>query len=426
LLLAYSVEQALDEEIDKGLLKAEEREELKERLSLLAFNMTEARAVSTNLEQAAGWSFKLRELRGKAEPNANTTELEQGKIWFRIWEGCGLLSLQSNEIKFTHQLLQEYFCVQFLQQKGVNSELISRVTTNQFREIWPLWSNIETRLVEILIKISKDKNNSMRYLAEHILRNIATLNPEPFILDLKNNDSEVRRYAGKMLSEIKDARAVEPLILALKDADMVVRSTVADALGEIGDARAVEPLILALKDEDSNVRYKAALALGKIGEPAIEPLILALKDADMVVRSNVADALGEIGDARAVEPLILAFKDEDSNVRYKAVVALGKIGDARAVEPLILALKDEDLLVRLLTAKVLGKIGDARAVEPLILALNDIDSNVRQNAAKALGQIGDARAIEPLILALKEKDEEVCMAAAEAIERIKARQKGQD
>jgi len=60
--------------------------------------------------------------------------------------------------------------------------------------------------------------------------------------------------AAKSLGRIGDTRAIEPLTyLVLKDDDSDVRRYAANALGEIGDSRAVDPLIVALNDSDSYV-----------------------------------------------------------------------------------------------------------------------------------------------------------------------------
>jgi len=99
----------------------------------------------------------------------------------------------------------------------------------------------------------------------------------------------------KKLGEIGDTRAVEPLIQVLKDKDRDGRLTAARVLGVIGDTRAVEPLIQLLRDEDRGVRMSAARALGKIGdERAVEPLTDALEDEDSLVQKTARQALEEI------------------------------------------------------------------------------------------------------------------------------------
>jgi len=267
---------------------------------------------------------------------------------------------------------------------------------------------------------------------------------EPLIGALKDRYTDVRKAAAEALGKI-GAPAVELLIAALKDKrmDRYVHEAAAEALGKSGDARAIEPLIAALKDEDTDVRRYATKSLGEIGIPAVELLIAALKDEDRVVRRGAVKTLGELKDARAVEPLIAVLKDKNKYVREAAAEALGNLMDARAVEPLIGALKDKDADVCRKAAETLDKIGwkpgqneagaaywigkrdweeciriGVLAIEPLIAVLKDRDWCVRKAATEALGKIGDARAIESLLAALKDEDENVRIKAAEALGNI--------
>ncbi len=431
LLLAYSVEQALDEEIAKGLLKTEEREELKERLSLLAFNMTEAYKISTNQEQAAGWFFYLRNKpdfygRVKEEPKTDGTELKQAKIGFKKGEGCGLLSLQGNEVKFAHQLLQKIFCAIFLKKQRLGKRWVERVIYG-FDEIWPLLAGLETQLINTLSLALKDKDKYVRYSAAEALGYIGDAKAiEPLIQILNDKDSDVRSYAAEALGYIGDARAVKSLSLALKDRDENVRQYAAAALRKIGGP-AIKPLIQILNDTNKDVRERATVTLGNISNARpMEPLILALKDKDKYVRYSAAEALGYIGDAKAVEPLILVLKDRDENVRQYAAAALGKIGGP-AVEPLIQTLKDKVYYGTHYATQALEKIGGP-AVEPLIQTLKNTNKDVRERAAEALGEIGDARALPELKRVVREykikplEGWSVSFAAVIAIKRIKARQ----
>ncbi len=153
----------------------------------------------------------------------------------------------------------------------------------------------------------------------------------------------------------------------------------------------VVPFIDDLKDRNSGVRRKAAEALDKLcwelTDDIVEPLIQALKDEDKKVRRYAARALGDIGDAMAIEPLIQALKDEDKKVRKYAARAIEKIEDARAVEQLIETLKDDNNNVRKKVVEALEKIGGERAIEPIIQASKDKDGEVRKAAEEALERI---------------------------------------
>jgi WD40 repeat protein len=117
---------------------------------------------------------------------------------------------------------------------------------------------------------------------------------EPLIASLSDEYEYVRKYAVMAMGEIKDTRAVERLITVFKDKDLDVRYAATQALKKIGDA-AVKPLIACLKDKDPYVREVAIAILRDMKEPkAIEPLITALKDEDWNVRNTTAKALKNI------------------------------------------------------------------------------------------------------------------------------------
>ncbi len=236
---------------------------------------------------------------------------------------------------------------------------------------------------------------------------------ESLIVTLKDNNSNVRRFATEALGEIGDPRAIEPLVTALQDEDSEVRGAAAEALDKLGwkpESKEMEAIYLIAKQE-----WERCV---EIGAPAVEPLIAALKDKNELVRKAAAEALGKIGDPQAVEPLIDVFKEIEGYTGEAEIEALVKIG-APAVEPLIAALKAEDSRVRWGAARALGKIGESRAVEALIATLRDKNGFVRRAAAEALGEIGDVRAVEPLIDVLKyDLYDDVRKAAAEALHQL--------
>jgi|GEM_PF-2074041 len=359
LALQYSVEAALEK------LPSAQATELKERLSLLAFNMTYASKVGVEIKDEGGWLFEVRDEDAKQEPEVGAVEQNNAKELLDRAEGVYLISESGGRVQFRHQLLQEYFCAYCIKSQldlkliKLDLKLVQYVLNSSFGEVWPLLAGLDSSLVERLI------------------------------IWLQDPDVEVRGNAAHVLGKIGDARAIEPLILALKDEkdeDGWVSSWAAYALGNIGDDRAVEPLLIALKDKDESTRALAARALGEIGETrAVEPLILALKDENSAVRFQTAEALGKIGETRAVEPLILALKDKNSNTKDKAAQALGRIGEP-AVQSLITTLKDEDSQVRSYAAETFGIIGDVRALLTLEALCQDISRQYKWSN-KTVGEL---------------------------------------
>ncbi len=211
--------------------------------------------------------------------------------------------------------------------------------------------------------------------------------------------------AAKVLSRLRDRRAVEPIITMLRSVGFEYRQQAAEALGDIGDVRASGPLIESLKDKIPIVRIKSAEALGKIGhQKAIEGLVGALNDTFWQVRKNAAEALGKIGNDRATGPLINALRDAYKGVRQSAAEALCKIG-MPAVEQLMQSVNDNDWRVQTSIITILGKIGDQRPVGVLVEILNQGNWRVQRIAIETLGLIGNNQVLFYLERFLREANQ---------------------
>jgi HEAT repeat protein len=240
------------------------------------------------------------------------------------------------------------------------------------------------------------------------------------IVDLKDENPNIRSDAAEQLGKTGNSHAVVPLTTVLEtDNVWSVRKWAAWALGEINDRRAFDPLIRALQHMDWIIRVKAAEVLGKIGDSsAVEPLISALQDENSYVYSQVTWALGEICDDRAVIPMIEALRKEIPAVRINAAIALGKIGNTTAAEHLAAAMKNDRVWsVRKWSAWALGEIRDERSVEPLIQALKDDNYYVRVYAELSLEKIGRP-AVPSLLDALNDQNLSVRNRAAWSLEGI--------
>ncbi|MCF6159641.1 MAG: hypothetical protein E3K32_13975 [wastewater metagenome] len=238
---------------------------------------------------------------------------------------------------------------------------------------------------------------------------------------LQSEYSEVRIFAAKELTKIKDPSVMSALSDAVTDKEEQVRIEVVQALGETDNKKAIYPLTQALHDESFTVREKVAKSLGKLGKrEAEDTLILALRNnTHLSVLCTIIESLGQLGGVKSVEPLIAYLTHKEPKVRECTAVALGKIRDARAVEPLIIALGDEQERVRWYAADSLGKIGDPVCVDSLIKLLSDSSARVRESAIMALEQVGNQQAIDSLIKALQDVDRRVAEQAAESLISIK-------
>jgi len=152
-----------------------------------------------------------------------------------------------------------------------------------------------------------------------------------------------------------------------------------------------EQLLVQLRDDDPEVRRMSARALGAIGDPSVGDALAELQDdSSNLVRFNAASSLSQLGDARGTAFLFDAVGNPDPILRVNAVKSLIRVQRTSATvqDRLIATLADDDPYMRSGAAQVLGEARVAAAVPPLLKALGDSDSQVRCNAAIALGRIG--------------------------------------
>ena len=238
----------------------------------------------------------------------------------------------------------------------------------------------------------------------------------PEIVELGDENAEIRWTAAEMVGRLGDLRAVKPLVAALHDSNAEVRRIAAEALGNLGDSRAVEPLLAVLKysyaeyPADSAFKRSVAMALRKLGASSEDPLLIALQDIDETVRRRALLALGQMWQI----PELIDLADGSAEVRRRAAVSLGNLGDARVVKPLVAALRDDDAQVRRNAVVSLGQIWQMQD----LVALGDHNESTRQNAALTLGRLGDKRAIQPLLAVLRDSDRKVRRYAARALRQL--------
>lgn len=118
--------------------------------------------------------------------------------------------------------------------------------------------------------IGMENNASLRNMAAEILGMTGSEDMEAMTSLLKEEDSDIRRFAADIIGEIGDKQGVPALTEALEDKNPNVRSSAANSLGRIKDSRALEPLVRRLEAEREEwVKFSVIEALGKIGDKRI-------------------------------------------------------------------------------------------------------------------------------------------------------------
>ncbi|MCZ7546907.1 MAG: HEAT repeat domain-containing protein [Anaerolineae bacterium] len=283
----------------------------------------------------------------------------------RVGEACSVLTITTNQIRFFHQLMQEYFAALAMD--------------------WRRGLTISIDRWEMLVM----RANMSEAARDEVL--------VVCIAGLGNTDSRMRWAVANAMSEIRDARAVEPLINALRDANGRVRIAAAHALGRIGDVRAIEPLIVALRDKQHIDSYVEALGL--FGEPAVEPLVkVILKTEDASIRQAATEALKLIGKP-AASPLIAVLNNANWSVREKALDALIQMGEI-SVESIVAALHGVDLEMHSFIEDAMHHQGDFADPTTALNFFDVLEDNTvlqshtrfREILAEALREIGTPEA----------------------------------
>jgi len=163
---------------------------------------------------------------------------------------------------------------------------------------------------------------------------------EQLVSLLHHDDMRVRLRAQFALASRGPASAGDLTKVANADDNQLARLHAIWGLGQIGRSspQVVAPVLTLLKDEDSEVRAQAARVLGDARfAPAANAILPLFADDTSRVRFFAALALGMLRDRNAVDPVFKMLRANDGKDRYlthAGVVALERIGDRDSVQQL--------------------------------------------------------------------------------------------
>jgi HEAT repeat protein len=178
-------------------------------------------------------------------------------------------------------------------------------------------SFIGTTATSFLMKIRKDPDPNVRYIAYHKLA-------DPNCYD----------------NEQQKAEAVKTLIEKLDGAQEPVasRAVICRTLGELRDPSAREVLIKAVSDPEGVVRVQACRALGKVARPEDTTILARIMTVDNLEDCRIAaiEGLAELKShyPRVLEVLVNGMEHDDPAIRLASLQALRKItGSDLGVKP---------------------------------------------------------------------------------------------
>ncbi|MHC4755322.1 MAG: HEAT repeat domain-containing protein [Planctomycetota bacterium] len=181
---------------------------------------------------------------------------------------------------------------------------------------------VEQQDVESIIKEIKtgktydDRNNAFKALS--MVRGSDAV--DPLITALEDENRYIRAAAAHALGNIGDTRAVKPLLTALKYKTWRVPRPELKAIHKIGTS-AVESLLVELKNEDPEIRRWAAVALRWIDDSrAVEPLVSAIeKETNSKTKNQMILQLRQMDLERAKEFQEFVKIPEEKAIPEKAI-----------------------------------------------------------------------------------------------------------
>jgi HEAT repeat protein len=430
--LPESLKELLKYDIDRRLWFAKKGRKIDEndpidqmlnKLKILAFNMTEAdQLVAEPFQQAVTWLSRLRNVSQNNLYTNNGLNVEP----LQPPEAKKLLNLASNSniandtstggVSFAHQLLQEYFTADCLQEFFFHIKLpypsvLHDTRFNQVRVIWQEMSDEIQQTIEVLERPVSENNKDEKCSAISEL----IKDDEPFFR-LVEDENLVEVVKNSLLSILmrseehtKISRVIKALTSALQDPSTEVYELALTALKECVSREetkaAIEPILTKLQDEKREVRVKAIELLEKYAiysdtVEVIEHLIPLLSDASEEVRETTVRALNEYvshpESQIVIEPLATMLNDSIEQIRSIAVSTIGKFSSYDApfvIDQIIRALQDSYWEVRKNAIKVLEEQGintqTIKAIKPLIILLEDPDPDVIIAAQAFLDKYGE-------------------------------------
>lgn len=327
-------------------------------------------------------------------------------------------------VRFSHQLMQEYFAALGLARKGLPTRLAQANISPSGQRIAGKWDAV----IIALCGVAPTPDTIIRTVAEvdpflalecvasgvrvvEATREMAVTH----VLSAIHQKSHIGRVvAASLLHQIDHEAALPVMLAAMRDGPWEARITAYELFRQTWLPE-FPGLIEALHESSLTMREATATALVQIGAAVLPNLLQLLRDENWATRRGAAWGLGEMRDAAAVPALVEVLSDADGLVGAEAAIALGLIRDGSAVAALADAMYTGSWRVRYAAAAALGWIGDRGAMTELLKALGSDDENMRCLSIEGLKYISNPAVHSALLQASYDESSEVRGAVIEAL-----------
>jgi len=397
-------------------------EAVPDALAALAYAMGREGRWGTSVEPAF-WKDALPSLAVRGQP------LNRNDLLY-VARSAGLVELGAEGgLRFTHQLLQEYFAATLLNSLNPDHpELLECLRHDAWEETVLLLAGLTShldRLISHLLPLDpflaarcagqqpETLSPSVAYhLVEHLTR------------EAENADNPWRWDAIAALGKTRLVAAVPSLHALIDDYYPTdVRLSAIEALGQLGAQEAMPAVLRRVRDrnESWDVRQVATEALERLWDPEdFQTLVNWLQDEDWFIRWAAVKTLVNLRTEETIPVLLERWLDEYENwtVRHAAARGLGALGARDTIPVLEEGLQDEDWHMRMAAVEALGVLEAEEVVPTLLDRLEDENREVRKATIWTFGALDAREAAPRLIGRLRDVDEQVRLAAVEVLKRL--------
>lgn len=149
--------------------------------------------------------------------------------------------------------------------ESLAKKIESAAMLEKVRAIYALTDLKGPRVVEILLKASRDPSEDVRAAAVRVLGRVADVTQIPQMLEsLKDTSPIVQRVAIDILGSFRDARILGHLMHLLKNPDSGVIERAIDVIARIGDKRSEDAMLHFAMKGNPKMRNIAVKALGEM------------------------------------------------------------------------------------------------------------------------------------------------------------------
>lgn len=405
-----------------------------ELLCHLAFAMIMGESSYTPISKSKAENILAKYLAGEKAPNIS--DKSSAKEWLEDLIKWDLLEVakDSDDIKFHHQLFQEYYAAEYLLEN--RSDLLR--DENSFTQLqmdylnyikWTecikFMASLESKSESVTTLIKLALNVDLR-LGSELAGEVKIEHQECAIDELINLNTQ-KLIKIQLIGQSRSIFADRYLIDSLKNGLPNEREEAARILGLLKSKEAKECLIKALNDSNYRVRWTSVIAVGRLGiEEAIPSLINILNTNTRFILLAVIDSLSLMQCEKANQALIRTLQSPHVDVRLKAAYELGKQGYQEGFQSLLQALGEQDTAQksRYSLKELCHLTSIAEILRPKLINIFKDSGSVslaRQGALDILGYIGDDNVIKMLYAALEDNDHSVKYTSIRILCRINNR-----